>query len=369
MERAKHDDATVPLAELSPFQEAFAATTRNDQPVSGGFVLDELGISLFTPADGIARADMAALATTWTGDTYATLNVVPTAKDAPSARASLEWRKPRLNIALTGERNTVFHRMNANTAIEHLTETQLDARLAYPISRARRVEFSVGGTRAPLWYRFRVGDEVGSAVDETVAASVALVHDDVSESSRLGPVSGARYRVELTRTLGRDGLSAQTLRLDARRYVRLGSRTIFAARLMYGVSGGNTPEAFHLGGHTSLRASEYDAVQGSRIGFMSMELRVPLINEARIAWPLAFGFDSLRGVAFIDSGIAWDKGDKPRLSRVTDDGRQFEDLLFQFGFGARMTVVGLQLRWDIARAYNLTRSSEWRSLARIDHDF
>jgi outer membrane protein assembly factor BamA len=134
-------------------------------------------------------------------------------------------------------------------------------------------------------------------------------------------------------------------------------------------SNGTTPERLYLGGHTSLRGSEYEAVDGSRLGFASAELRVPLVNEIRLAWPVRRSLTRVSGVLFTDSGIAWDKGASPQIGRRTEQGYELADLLLQYGFGLRARIIGLHLRWDLARGYDLRRSTEWRSHFRVDHDF
>ena len=182
-------------------------------------------------------------------------------------------------------------------------------------------------------------------------------------------MTGTGYRLDATGTVGEGNVRALSLSVDARRYFRLGARTVFAARFMLAGSNGPTPERFYLGGHTSLRASEFEAVHGSRVGLASAELRVPLVNEIRTGWPIRTTMRGVRGVLFADVGIAWDKDASPVIGRDTEQGYELVDLIQQYGFGLRARIIGLQLRWDLARGYNFVRSTEWRSLVRVDHDF
>jgi outer membrane protein assembly factor BamA len=105
-------------------------------------------------------------------------------------------------------------------------------------------------------------------------------------------------------------------------------------------SDGATPLRSYLGGHTSLRASSFEEFSGSRVALASIELRVPLLNEVRFAWPVRAGMRGIRGVLFMETGIAWDEGDKPRIARRTDDGLRLEDLTYEYGFGARARFLG-----------------------------
>ncbi len=355
---------------------ASGSTAFEARAAPSAFLLDDLGFFIGTPEDGIPRVGMTALASTWTGDTRLALDVRPGSRGLPTTRLRLDWVKPRWDLSARFGQRTVFHRdtMEAGVVSSSLIgerEVQGAVGLSYPISVSRRATFEMSVTRAPFDHRYDFlpdRPEPGTA-QTAVAGRIALVQDRVLWSPDQGPVSGVRYRLDVTGTVGQSDLRALSLSFDARRYFRLGSRTVFATRLMFAGSNGGTPERFYLGGHTSLRAAEYESVHGSRVGLASAELRVPLVNEIRLAWPVRVALRSIRGVLFADTGIAWDKGTSPVVGRDTEQGFELVDVLQQYGLGLRARIIGVRLRWDLARGYDLVRVTEWRSLVRVDHDF
>ncbi|MBT5713251.1 BamA/TamA family outer membrane protein, partial [Candidatus Poribacteria bacterium] len=370
MSGAEREPTDLPGQVLAVEPDAPRAERADARDVGRGLILDDVRFAFHTPADGVPRAAIEATATSWTGNARMRLSVSPTPSDVPGARLSAEWLRGRADFSLDAMSRAVFHR-DALGARATEREEDVRAAAAYPLSVRRRLVLSAAATRAPLTYRYAGVATESASDDPTIAGvvAVALVHDTVAVSTRLGPVTGSRYRIEVSRALGGDDVDSLSFTADARKYARLGSSTVFAMRLMGSRSDGDTPKLFYLGGHTSLRASEFEALSGARAMLASVELRVPLLNELRLAWPIEAGIRGVRGVLFAETGMAWNEGDKPRIARRTDDGLRLQDLIYEFGFGARARVLGLRLRWDMARGYDFVYASGWRSTFRVDSDF
>ena len=367
MSGAEREPTDLPTQALASEPAAYPRESTDARDVGRGLILDDVRFAFHTPADGVPRAAMEATATSWTGNARMRLVVSPTPSDIPGMRLNAAWLRGRADLSMDAQSRAVFHRDASGSRVTE-REREIRATAAYPLSVRRRLVFSAAATHTPLEYRY-----AGVAADPEQAivaeASVALVHDTVAVSTRLGPVSGSRYRLELSRAVGRDGVAAMTFGADARRYARLSAGTLLALRLTASRSDGDTPQLSYLGGHTSLRATDFEGLSGSRAALASVELRVPLLNELRLAWPIHAGIRSVRGVLFAEAGMAWHKGDRPRIARRTDDGLMLQDLVYEFGFGARARIVGLRLRWDLARGYDFVTASRWRSTFRVDRDF
>jgi outer membrane protein insertion porin family len=81
---------------------------------------------------------------------------------------------------------------------------------------------------------------------------------------------------------------------DLRRYWRVGGKTVFASRLMFGLATGNPPflEQYLVGGGETLRGYRNDRFPGTHMALLNTELRIPLQ-------------ENLAGVLFADVGDAW----------------------------------------------------------------
>lgn len=372
MSSAEREPTELPARALADVPEPRPAARVDARGIPRGLVLDDVRFAFHTPVDGVPRAGVEVTAASWTGNARMRLNVVTTYRDLPNVALSGQWLRSRADASVEATSRAVFHRATSGGG-DLVTEREEGVRgsVSYPLSVRRRLVASAAATRAPVAYRY-AGAGTAPGVDDPLVvgeATLSLVHDTVAVSTRLGPVSGLRYRLEASRAVGRDGVSALSFSADARKYARLGARTVFATRVTLARSDGDTPRISYLGGHTSLRASEFEEFSGDRVAMASVELRVPLLNELQLAWPARVGVRGVRGVLFVETGMAWNEGDKPRVARRTDEGLRLEDLGLQYGFGARARMLGLRLRLDIARGHDLVSASAWRSLFRVDRDF
>ena len=96
-------------------------------------------------------------------------------------------------------------------------------------------------------------------------------------------------------------LSYQTLDLDARKYLRIGTSGLFAMRFKGFRSFGKTPDFFYFGGNSELRGYDYLSFVGQQGFFANAELRFPLI-EAMLT-PIGV-LGGIRGTIFGNIGGA-----------------------------------------------------------------
>jgi hypothetical protein len=186
-----------------------------------------------------------------------------------------------------------------------------------------------------------------------------------------GPISGKRVRLEVQPSIG-DWKLTEFL-ADARQYYPiLFNYVTFASRFVSSLSVGRDESRFpkwigrpdfvrgysdqldgYAGGDcTGLPSDSGSSCRsieaiGSRVAFMNMELRYPILR--RIS-PNSIGLPPIDGLFFYDAGFAWSAGQKLLLRRPADyDYTKERALLSSYGFGFRMNVYNLAIiRWDYA---------------------
>ncbi len=96
-------------------------------------------------------------------------------------------------------------------------------------------------------------------------------------------------------------LSRQTVDLDARYYMRLGTTGLVALRARGFKSWGDFPDFMYFGGNSEMRGYQYLEFLGHRAGFADAELRFPLIEAMKTPIGVMGG---IRGVFFFNVGGA-----------------------------------------------------------------
>lgn len=256
-----------------------------------------------------------------------------------------------------------------------------------PIDRFRRLDFNLSFTginRDHLDLRFlpprrlRVIQGTLSYVTDTTLWGIT------------GPVNGGRSRISLSyspRLSRSSGIEFATLRLDWRRYYKIGKEYNFVVRFAGGMSEGANPETFFLGGvdnwinfrfrggirvsrpediwfssfETPFRAGIYYEDVGNRFVLSNIEFRFPLLRYLLLGWPLPIGLQNVRGVLFTDIGGAWYGqlfGDRFEEFQPfsSDGGFHLKDLAIGYGFGIRSNLGFLVLRLDWAWRSDLSRT-------------
>ncbi len=120
-----------------------------------------------------------------------------------------------------------------------------------------------------------------------------------------GPLSGRRINVAIGKTsdLTGDRYESTTAHLDARNYVALTERIVFAQRFVSRNAWGSDLQLFYLGGSWDLRGYEFRRFAGKRTLLVNNELRFPLIDRFVLRFPFGtIEFPLFRGSLFFDAG-------------------------------------------------------------------
>lgn len=261
------------------------------------------------------------------------------------------------------------------------TEQSAAGILAYPFNRAQRVEFQGGVSRLTFdrieqiqAVSLRTGQLLVDQSQTTSIqapltlgnASAALVFDTANFGAT-SPVAGSRYRFEVAPAFGE--IRYTGLLADYRRYFMPAPFYTIAARVMhygrYG-SGGQDERLFPLYiGYPSLvrgydvgtfdatdcvatAASDcpaFDRLLGSRVLVGNVELRFPLLRPFGASQRM-YGPIPTEVALFADSGVAWNRGEKPSLFGGTRDG------VASAGVALRVNLFGFAVgQFDFARPF------------------
>lgn len=240
--------------------------------------------------------------------------------------------------------------------------------VAYPFSRAQRLEFSAGFNRLSFDLRLRTqafsditGDKVLDRTEKFPApgalnlanASLALVYD-TSVFGATSPIIGQSYRLEFSPLLG--SINMYTILGDYRRYIMLRKPFTFATRVLhygrYGQDAETTKLAALFVGYpglvrgydsNSFDSNEFvatsdstfdspviDRLFGSKITVANFELRFPLFRVLGLGSGY-YGPLPIETGVFYDLGAAWQRGSKVSF---------FNDAVKSYGATARLNLLG-----------------------------
>ncbi len=277
--------------------------------------------------------------------------------------------------------------------------------VSYPFSRYNRVDLSFSQANIDR-DRFDIErwDYVPDRKMHFILPSLAYVYDNTLWGWT-GPMNGSRYRIGFAYSPDLDGedpavskdlwgLDFQTVSADARKYFHVGLDYSFAFRLAGAASFGKHPQTFFLGGvsnwinrrfkggyirddieeiyfsgfATPLRGADYYEDFGNRYMLMNNEFRFPLVRQLLFGWPLPFYFSNIRGAIFLDAGAAWSDDFFRFIDEQPGEQAQFDDFHMGYGWGFRMNLGFLMLKWDMAWKNELNRVSEPKYYVSIGTD-
>lgn len=253
---------------------------------------------------------------------------------------------------------------------QRVTVNQLELLGRYPFSSTRRFEVGAGYTRQDYSLdvlRQYVLDGQVVREDESELPSPDALNlleaftayvGDKSYFGYTSPVAGERYRVELGGTAG--SLRFGTLLLDYRRYFFANPITFAFRGLHYGRYGtdaereeltplflgyeslvrGYASGSFTLDectGASNGDCPEFDRLNGSRIGVINAEMRIPLFGTSQFGL-INFPLLPTELSAFFDGGVAWNSSESPTLEFVRRSTERIP--VFSAGFSARVNVLG-----------------------------
>lgn len=162
-----------------------------------------------------------------------------------------------------------------------------------------------------------------------------------------GPIRGTRARAEIYGNVLSDR-TFYTAYFDFRNYQKLAPRFTLATRLAVIASFGKEMDAeqFYLGGEyvRGYQYGEFFQELGNKLALFNLELRNPLIDRLKIAFPIPIDLRDIRGVTFIDAGMT----DHDTI-RIWDNNKgHLKDLKVGIGAGLRFYISYFQLRFDWA---------------------
>ncbi|GIX06441.1 MAG: hypothetical protein KatS3mg115_0844 [Candidatus Poribacteria bacterium] len=377
LHRANREPVAVPQQEygrMAAAPKGEVSTKRAD------WKLDFLGggLRLETPEDGELRTELAGEWRSWGRGFSTELRLIWGPRSSPGGAVSVKAPLGPWTIAGTGGLRLDYHRpltaVRKRTSgflrLEPVTVPYGTFRLGRALGAGRRLDLEVQAEQIPTPYRFAVVPFEGEdpAREWTVAGRVQLRQDRVVVSPAYGPLAGSRWLLEAGPHLLPSEGWGWSVRGEWRRYLALGTRTTLAVRAVGAGSGGPVPRRFWLGGHRMLRGVPFETESGTRLAVLSVELRLPLISELILSWPVRASIHSVRGVLFSEWAGVWDAGEQFFRTRQTDAGRVLERPLWRMGFGLRWQPWGVPLRWDLSIGYDLNRTTSWTALLRLGED-
>jgi Tol biopolymer transport system component len=269
------------------------------------------------------------------------------------------------------------------------TDRSLSGVVAYPFSRASRIEVSGGVRQIGLKQDVRSrtfslatgqlideqDQDLGSFEDLNLGQGSAALVYDTSIFGATSPIRGSRYRLEFSQSAG--SLTYSGLLADGRTYVMPVRPVTFAFRgLFYGRYGSDADnerlpvmylgypglvrgydpgsfESFECGVQPDGSCPSFDRLVGSKMALASAEMRVPL-------WSL-FGRDNFYGplpvelALFGDAGVAWDRASRPGFA----DGDR--EPVTSIGAAVRANAFGFAVvEIDYVKPLNRNRGWIWQ---------
>jgi Tol biopolymer transport system component len=194
-----------------------------------------------------------------------------------------------------------------------------------------------------------------SLSDDFVPIATASFTGDSAVETRWGPIDGGRYQIstQYGYDTKRGGTLTWTSQVDFRRYLQVSARSNLAARVFMGVSQGNFPSYFYLGGFDTLRGYDFRSIVGDRAFSVNLEYRFPLLDA--LISPV-FDFRGIRGRVFLDVGGAWFNSLGQGFRFWDAKNHRLEDALSSYGWGLTVRFLGLDLNWDFAQAWDFQDS-------------
>jgi hypothetical protein len=270
--------------------------------------------------------------------------------------------------------------------LDRQTYSDVGMSVAYPLSRASRVEFSlaaehIGFSREietsvfdPFTLQF-LGvqrEDQPASPSLTLGRSAAALVRDTTSFGPTSPILGQRFRFEVAPTWGQ--LRMTGLTADYRHYVMPVQPITFATRLMhygrygsggedsrmlplflgyYGLVRGYDPGSFEASECTPTpdgSCPEFDRLVGSRIAVVNAEVRAPAVGLFK--GRLSYGPIPLELFGFFDAGVAWTRDTRPSFAGGD------RDWVSSTGFGARVNAFGYLIA-EVNLARPLNRDRGW----------
>jgi len=255
---------------------------------------------------------------------------------------------------------------------QRVFDNSLGVLAGYPISTNRRIEGGIGFRRISYDVEAEhtvvlggtiVNDYTNSlSAPESInlfQANLAYV-GDYSFYGFTSPVEGSRYRFEVQSNIG--SIKFYNITADIRKYFFFNPFTLAFRFLHYGRYGEDSNSErlapLILGYPDWIRGYDvnsfdnaecqnsaqgqngcpvFDRLIGSRVGIFNMEFRIPLFGNEQLGL-INFPYLPTEISLFLDGGVAWSKGDKPKFTLETPSTERIP--VFSAGVAARFNVFG-----------------------------
>ncbi len=365
-EKVEVIDIAEPTAVLTTEKPATYRIARRKYSTKSSFALDAIFPDFTLGADGILRSAVQIIGSDMLGNHRIGVSVMSQSSYlAPDFIAQYGFLTHRTDIGAMVYNYHEYHILGGIQSRRGILQriTGLGTYLNYPFDRYHRLDLNLSMYSQPFSFNFQTNRPLDPFDDRGLLTigSIAFV-GDTTMWREWAPYTGSRYRIELERsfpTLGSE-LSLTNVIFDARRYFGLGRRSTLAARLLFGGSFGADKSYFYLGGIDTLRGYDYEALVGTRIGLINLEVRIPLIDVLHFGWPIRWTLGGIRGIIFADLGGAWSDwqyGPENRFNIfVREENRiRLDDAKAAVGIGMRLQLGLFSIDFAAARHTDLTR--------------
>ncbi len=197
--------------------------------------------------------------------------------------------------------------------------TGAGAEISYPFNRYYRVGASAGYFKRSISRPFTNPATFNidfATLNENYPFLGWSLNGDTTRFKEFGPYHGQRFQIsqQWAPTVNASGDTDLftsgpfvNTTLDYRLYRRATSRSLLALRVAGIVSNGKGFDIYSMGGLNQLRGYDFREFFGSRVSFVNLEYRFPLVDA--LAFPFGVIRD-LRGFLFFDIGAAWFGGNE-----------------------------------------------------------
>ena len=365
-EKVETIDIAEPTAVLTAEKPENYRIAKRKYSTRSSFALDAIFPDFTLGADGILRSAVQIIGSDMLGNHRIGVSVMSQSSYlAPDFIAQYGFLTHRTDIGAMIYNYHEYHILGGIQSRRGILQriTGLGAYLNYPFDRYHRLDLNFSMYSQPFSFNFQTSRPLDPFDDRGLltTGSIAFV-GDTTMWREWSPYSGSRYRLELEQSFPTFGseLSLTNVIFDARRYFGLGRRSTIAARLLFGGSFGADKSYFYLGGIDTLRGYDYEALVGTRIGLINLEVRIPLIDVLHFGWPIRWTLGGIRGIIFADLGGAWSDwqyGTEDPFNIFVREGNgiRLEDAKAAVGIGMRLELGLFSIDFAAARHTDLTR--------------
>ena len=367
-EKVEVTDIAEPSVILTAEEPENYRIARRKYSTKSSFALDAIFPNFTFGADGILRSTVQIVGSDMLGNHRIGVSVMNQSSYlAPDFIAQYGFLTHRTDIGAMIYNYHEYHILGGIQTRRGILQriTGLGTYLNYPFDRYHRLDLNFSMYSQPFSFNYQTSQPLDPYDDRGLltTGSIAFV-GDTTMWREWSPYTGSRYRIELEQSFPALGseLSLTNVIFDARRYFGIGRRSTIAARLLLGGSFGEDRSYFYLGGIDTIRGYDYEALVGTRIGLINLEVRIPLIDALHFGWPVRWSIGGIRGIAFADLGGAWSDwqyGPENRFDifvRDEEEGRiRLDDVKASIGIGMRLQLGLFSVDFAAARNTDLTR--------------